>query len=104
MIAILEFLFQIVNSLLGLLEALIVVSVVVSWLVTFDVINLRNQTAYNVVRVLENISRPLLAPIRRIIPPIGSLDITPMIAIIVIEAARATLLRALFGWLGGLLR
>lgn len=102
MIAILEFLFQIINSLLGLLEMLIIVSVVVSWLVAFDVINLRNRTAYNIVRVLENISRPLLAPIRRIIPPLGSLDITPMIAIIVIEAARTALLPALFRWLGGL--
>ena len=91
MIAILDFLFQIVDGLLWFFEVLIIASVVVSWLVAFDVINLRNRAAYNIVKTLEGVSRPLLAPLRRIIPPIANLDITPMIAIIVLQAAQSAL-------------
>ena len=68
---------------------------VVSWLIAFDVINLRNRTAYGAVRFLDQVTRPILAPLRRIIPSIGGLDITPVILIIVITAAQRTLIPAL---------
>jgi YggT family protein len=40
-----------------------------------------------VVRFLEAVTRPLLAPVRRIIPPLGGVDISPIIVILVIAGA-----------------
>jgi YggT family protein len=101
-LAILNFLFLIIKFALDAVVWLVIANAVVSWLIAFDVINLRNRTAYGVVRFLDQVTRPLLAPLRRIIPSFAGLDVTPMILIIVITAAQATLLPALFGWLAGL--
>jgi YggT family protein len=101
-LAILNFVFLIIDFALSAIVWLVIANAVISWLIAFDVINLRNRVAYSAVRFLDQVTRPILAPLRRIIPSIGGLDITPVILIIVITAAQRTLLPALFGWLAGL--
>ena len=63
---------------------LLIASAVMSWLVAFNVINMRNE----VVRVLWNflyqVTEPALRPIRRILPNLGGLDISPIILLLVI--------------------
>ena len=81
------FLYFIIDSLLSLLIFAIIVSAVLSWLVAFDVINTRNQFVFSVVRFLDAVTRPVLAPVRRIIPPLGGVDISPIIVILVIAGA-----------------
>ena len=49
----------------------------------------------NVCRLLHEITEPILAPIRRIVPSVGGLDLSPMIALIVIQMVRVILLRVL---------
>ncbi len=74
----------------GLLEAFVwavIISAVMSWLVAFDVINLRNQMVYNVARFLDAVTRPVLRPVQKVIPPMGGVDISPIIVIVVIGAA-----------------
>jgi YggT family protein len=100
--AVLHICYFLVLILRYLLEALIwvvVANAVVSWLVAFNVINLRNPTAYSVVRMLDRICAPFLAPFRRFIPPIGGMDLTPMLLIIVIIAAQRALVQPLAQWL-----
>lgn len=58
---------------------LIIASVIISWLVAFDVINLRNKYVYKVCNVLNRIVNPGMAYIRRFIPPLGGIDFTPMV-------------------------
>lgn len=99
MSAILDFLFLVISFLLSALVWLIIANAVVSWLIAFDIINMRNRAAYNIVRTLDRVTSPLLAPFRRFIPPLGGMDITPVILIILIVAAQRALLPALFGWL-----
>ncbi|HWA60201.1 MAG TPA: YggT family protein [Caulobacteraceae bacterium] len=87
-------LFAFVKLLDYLLQAIIwvvVANAIISWLIAFDVINMRNRVAYNVVRFLDQVTRPLLAPLRRFIPPLGGIDITPVILIIVITTIDQTL-------------
>ena len=84
---VLHFLYAILDGLLGLLVLAIIVSAILSWLVAFDVINLRNQFVYNVARFLDAVTRPILAPVQRIIPPLGGVDISPIIVILVISGA-----------------
>ena len=87
-----SFLYFIVDGLLGLLVLAIIISAVLSWLVAFDVINLRNQFVYNIARFLEAVTRPVLRPVQKVIPPIGGVDISPIIVLLVIQAFRSYLL------------
>jgi len=91
-----SFLYFIVDSLLGLMIAAIIIAAVLSWLVAFDVINLRNRFVYNVSRFLDAVTRPILAPFQRFIPPLGGVDISPVIAIIVLQGIKIYLLPLLF--------
>ncbi len=91
-----SFLFFIINSLLGLLVWAIIISAILSWLVAFDVINLRNRFVFNVARFLEAVTQPVLRPFQRIIPPLGGVDISPIIVILVIQGFRIYLLPMIF--------
>jgi len=99
MAAIIQFSFQIIDGLLQLLSLAIVISAVMSWLVAFDVINLRNQLVYSVAHFLDAVTRPVLRPVQKIIPAIGGVDISPIIVLLVLQAVRTTLLPALGGYL-----
>ncbi len=100
--SIFSFLYFIVDQLLNLLVLAIIVSAILSWLVAFDVINLRNQLVYNVARFLDAVTRPLLRPVQKVIPPIGGVDISPIIVLLVIQGVRIYLLPPAFGALAGL--
>ena len=89
-----SFIYFIVDTLLNLLVWAIIVSAILSWLVAFDVINLRNRFVYNVARFLEAVTRPVLAPFQKIIPPLGGVDISPVLAILVISGLQRYLLPA----------
>ena len=73
------------NTLIGLLIFLIIVTAILSWLVAFDVINLRNPTMYRAVRTLDQLTEPMLRPIRRIMPNLGGIDISPIILLLLLE-------------------
>ena len=84
MINVLGLLVWLVHQALGLLLILIIAYVVVANLVAFDVLNLRNRVAYAIYRALETATGWLLKPLRRVVPPIGGIDLTPLIPILVI--------------------
>ena len=79
-------LLYIFNSIIWLIIAVVIVNAVISWLIAFDVLNIRNQTVYRIVRALDGITEPMLRPLRRIIPNLGGIDITPIILIILLKA------------------
>lgn len=94
--SILQFIFFIVDSLLGLLILALLIYAVLSWLIVFDVVNTRNRFVFSVSRALEAITRPVLAPFRRLIPNLGGVDISFIVAFLVLQGARSYLLRPLF--------
>ena len=75
-----------VYSAIGLLKLVVIVSAILSWLVAFDVINVRNGNVHRFVAALDSITTPLLAPIRRFIPPLGGLDLSPIIFFLLLQA------------------
>lgn len=101
MASIIDFIFFIVRALLDLMVWALIINAVMSWLVAFDVINYRNRVVYNVARFLDAVTQPILAPFRRFIPPLGGVDITPVIAILVIQGINIYLLPALHNALIG---
>jgi len=70
--------------LLDLYWWVVVIAVVVSWLVAFGVLNTYNHFARSVIRTLEALTEPVFRPIRRIITPLGGLDLSPLIVLIAI--------------------
>jgi YggT family protein len=93
MVGFLEF---IVSALLQLLTWAIIGNAILSWLIAFDVINLRHPVARQVATFLDAVTRPVLAPFRRFIPPIGGIDITPILALLVIQGVQIYLVPAIF--------
>jgi YggT family protein len=92
-----SFVLFVLDEILNLLVLAIIINAIISWLVAFDVINLRNQFAYSAVRFLDAVTRPVLLPFQKIIPTLGGVDVSPIVAILVIEGAQRYLLPMLFG-------
>lgn len=74
---------------------LIILTVVISWLVLFDVLNTRNKWVYKACDFLNRVTNPLVLKIRKVIPPLGGIDLTPMVIIFGIYFLQ----RALYGLL-----
>ncbi|MEO7027002.1 MAG: YggT family protein [Caulobacteraceae bacterium] len=102
MIAILNFVQFLVRNGLELLIWIIVAYAVLSWLMAFNVVNLRHPVVYRISRVLEGVVTPVLAPFRRVLPSFGGLDFSPIILFILIGGAQRYLIPPLFDWLRGL--
>ena len=78
------FIGEILLFLLNLCFWIIIIQVVLSWLITFEVINIRNPQAANFVRLIDRITAPVYKPLRKIVPPIAGIDLTPIIVIFAI--------------------
>jgi YggT family protein len=99
MAALLEFVFVILHYLIQAVIWVIIANAIISWLIAFDVVNLRNRIVRQIVSFLDAVTRPILRPLRRIIPTMGGIDISPLIVIVVLSAADQVLLPALYSWL-----
>ena len=84
-VGVLGFIFFVANALLLLLVIAIIASAILSWLFAFDVINPRNRFVGQLAYGLDRLTGPILAPLRSIIPPLGGIDITPIIALLALQ-------------------
>jgi YggT family protein len=69
-------------TLIDIYTWVVIAAVVMSWLVAFGVINTYNQLARSVVHLLDALTEPVFRQVRRVIPAIGGLDISPLIVLI----------------------
>jgi YggT family protein len=77
-------LLQIADLLLGVLRWIIIIQAIMSWLVAFNVINTYNDFVRQVLYALDKITEPIYRPIRRIMPDFGALDLSPLVALLLI--------------------
>jgi len=70
------------DTLVTLYVWILIASAILSWLVAFNVVNPHNQVVRSVGEFLWRVTEPALAPIRRILPNLGGIDISPVILII----------------------
>ena len=77
-------LLQTISMLLSIVWWIFLIMIIMSWLINFNVINTRNQFVATVWRVVNQITDPILRPIRRIVPPLGGLDLSPIIVFVII--------------------
>jgi len=80
-----------IDTVLELYIWVIIASVVLSWLVAFNVINTRNTFVNQIGEFLYRITEPALRPIRGLLPSFGGIDISPMVLILLLIFARRLL-------------
>ncbi|UWQ22178.1 YggT family protein [Jannaschia sp. W003] len=83
---------EILSFLLSILQTIIIVHIIVSWLVSFGVLNLGQPIVASVWDGLQRLLEPMYGPIRRALPPMGGLDLAPLVVILGVFVAQ-TLIR-----------
>ncbi|MEI9931330.1 MAG: YggT family protein [Rhizomicrobium sp.] len=68
--------------LLNIYEWVVIVAVIASWLVVFNVINARNEIVRGILRALDALTEPVFRQVRRVIPPFGGIDLSPLIVLV----------------------
>ena len=88
---------DIILILLGLYRWVLLAMVIMSWLISFNIINTHNQFVEAVWRILNQLTEPLLRPLRRILPNFNGLDLSPLVAFLVIIFLELVITRYLRG-------
>ena len=74
-------------TILDIYKWIVIVAVIVSWLTAFNVINQYNNFVRSLLRILIALTEPVFRPIRKVIPAIGGLDLSPLVVFVVIQTA-----------------
>ena len=80
--------FYLVLQILKLYSYIVITNVIISWLVAFNVLNTQNRFVYSVLELTYRLTEPFLNKIRRFIPTFGSIDISPVILILLLMFLR----------------
>ncbi len=84
-------LFQILMLILDIVWFFIIAHVIMSWLINFQVLNLRQPLVAQIWDGLNRLLEPIYSRIRRILPAMGGIDLAPLVALIAIYALRIIL-------------
>jgi YggT family protein len=76
--------FYLALQILKLYSYVVIVNVVVSWLIAFNILNTQNRFVYSILEFSYRLTDPILNKIRRFLPNLGSLDISPIILLLLI--------------------
>jgi len=82
-----------IYHLIELYTWVLIIGVIMSWLIAFNVINLSNQFVRMIYDVVTRLTEPLLGPIRRFLPDLGGVDISPVILILLLWFAKDVVYR-----------
>jgi YggT family protein len=89
-------LLQLISTVITIYIWLLIIQAVLSWLVAFGVVNTRNRAVVTVGDMMWRLTEPALRPIRRLLPNLGGIDISPVILILLLWFGR----NLLFEYLG----
>ncbi len=84
--------FWLIDTVLGIYITLVFAQVVLSWLVSFNVVNTRNRFVYLVGEFLYRVTDPALRPIRRLLPSFGGIDVSPVVLLVALYFIRQLLI------------
>ncbi|GLI97288.1 YggT family protein [Sphingobium sp. BS19] len=88
--------YQILNILLNVVWWIIVIQAILSWLIAFNVINTYNDFVRNALYALDRMTQPIYRPIRKILPDLGALDLSPMVVLLAVYILQRVILPAIF--------
>ena len=87
--------FWLIDTVIGFYIALVIAQIVLSWLVSFNVVNTRNRFVYIVGNFLYRVTEPALRPIRRLLPNFGGIDLSAVVLLLGLYFVRMLLIRDL---------
>ena len=90
-------LLSLVSTVIQIYIYILIAAAVLSWLIAFNVVNTRNQVVAVIADVLYRLTEPVLAPIRRILPSLGGIDLSPVVLILLLIFARNLLFEIFVG-------
>ena len=76
--------YLLVFELLNIYKYIVIANVIISWLVAFNILNTQNRFVYSILELSYRLTEPLLIKIRRFLPNLGSLDISPVLLLVLI--------------------
>ena len=85
-------LIQILFLILNVIWWIVIVHIIMSWLINFQVLNMRQQLVAQIWYGLDRLLSPLYNRIRRILPDMGGLDLAPLIVLLAIYAIRIVII------------
>lgn len=84
-------------QLIDLYFYVILATVIISWLSAFNIINSGNPTVRQINSVLRQLTEPLLAPIRRVLPNLGGLDFSPIVLLLGLQFLKRAIVYYVYG-------
>jgi YggT family protein len=75
---------DVILIIINIYQYVVIAAVVFSWLVAFNVVNMRNQVVSTVGEAIYRLTEPILAPIRRAMPSFGALDLSPIVLLLLL--------------------
>ena len=87
--------FFLVDSVINIFIWLIIINAILSWLVAFNVLNTQNRFVFTVLNATHQLTDPVLNKIRKFIPNLGSIDISPVVLILLLFFIRNLLFELL---------
>ena len=76
--------FYLTLQILRLYSYIVIANVLISWLIAFNVLNTQNRFVYSILELTYRLTNPILNKIRRFLPNLGTLDISPIILLLLI--------------------
>ena len=76
--------FYLALQILKLYSYIVIANVIVSWLIAYNILNTQNRLVYSILELSYRLTDPILNKIRRFLPNLGSLDISPIILLLLI--------------------
>ena len=76
--------FYLALQILKIYSYIVIANVIVSWLIAFNVLNTQNRFVYSILELTYRLTDPILNKIRRFLPNLGTLDISPIILLLLI--------------------
>lgn len=80
--------FSLIDAALSIYSLVVFIAVIMSWLISFNVINRHNQFVDMIWRFVTALTEPALRPIRRVVPSIGGIDISPIVLLLLVYFLR----------------
>ena len=93
-------LFWLVDTALSLFVWALIIGAIVSLLIAFNVLDTRNRAVWAIADFFHRLTEPALRPLRRFMPNLGGIDLSPVALILLLQAARILLNEIQFGLLG----
>ena len=87
---------EVLDIILQVVTWFIIIQIVLSWLIAFNVVSMQNDLVRQLVESLHRITEPLYRPVRKIMPDLGMIDLAPMVVILIVMILRNSIIPRLW--------